>query len=69
MSAEVREIREVSLGKNISFIETGLVNSYILKLWAAHPYPKFSRETPPPPHVGAVQGAMVSSICKVHITQ
>ena len=36
---------EISLVKGIIFTRIGLA---ILKLWAAHPYPKFSREHPLP---------------------
>ena len=35
---------EISLAKGI--IKIGLANGAILKLWAAHPCPKFSREPP-----------------------
>ena len=37
---------EISLAKGIIFTKIGLANGTILKLWAAHPYPKFSREPP-----------------------
>ena len=37
---------EISLAKGIFFTKIGLANGAILKLWAAHPYPKFSREPP-----------------------
>ena len=40
---------EISLAKGIIFRKIGLANGAILKPWAAHPCPKFSRE-PPPPH-------------------
>ena len=33
---------EISLAKGIIFTKNGLANGAILKLWAAHPYPKFS---------------------------
>ena len=39
---------EIILAKGIIFTNIYLVNGYILKLWAAHRYPKFSREPPPP---------------------
>ena len=39
---------ETSLAKGIIFRKIGLANGAILKLWAAHPCPKFSREPPPP---------------------
>ena len=39
---------EISLAKGIIFRKIGLANGAILKLWAAHPCPKFSREPPPP---------------------
>ena len=35
---------EINLAKGIIFTKIGLAN--ILKPWAAHPYPKFSREPP-----------------------
>ena len=38
---------ETSLAKGIIFRKIGLANGAILKLWAAHPCPKFSREPPP----------------------
>ena len=38
---------EISLAKGIVFTKIGLANGAILKLWAAHPYPKFSQEPPP----------------------
>ena len=38
---------KISLAKGIIFTKIGLANGYILKLWAAPPYPKFSREPPP----------------------
>ena len=37
---------ETSLAKGIIFRKIGLANGAILKLWAAHPCPKFSREPP-----------------------
>ena len=37
---------ETSLAKSIIFRKIGLANGAILKLWAAHPCPKFSREPP-----------------------
>ena len=40
---------EISLAKGIIFTKIGLANGAILKLWAAHPYPKFSWEPLPPP--------------------
>ena len=40
---------EISLAKGIFFRKIGLANGAILKQWAAHPCPKFSREPPPPP--------------------
>ena len=40
---------ESSLAKGIILTKFGLANSAILKLWVAHPYPKFSWEPPPPP--------------------
>ena len=39
---------EISLAKGVIFSKIGLANGAILKLWAAHPCPKFSREPPPP---------------------
>ena len=39
---------EISLVKGIIFRKIGLANGAILKQWAAHPCPKFSREPPPP---------------------
>ena len=39
---------EISLAKGIIFRKIGLANGAILKLWAAHPCPRFSREPPPP---------------------
>ena len=39
---------EISLAKGIIFRKIGLANGAILKQWAAHPCPKFSREPPPP---------------------
>ena len=39
---------EISLAKGIIFRKIGLANGAILKPWAAHPCPKFSREPPPP---------------------
>ena len=38
---------EISLAKGIIFRKIGLANGAILKPWAAHPCPKFSREPPP----------------------
>ena len=38
---------KISLAKGIIFTKIGLANGYIFKLWAAPPYPKFSREPPP----------------------
>ena len=38
---------EISLAKDIIFRKIGLANGAILKQWAAHPCPKFSREPPP----------------------
>ena len=38
---------EISLAKGIIFRKIGLANGAILKQWAAHPSPKFSREPPP----------------------
>ena len=38
---------KISLDKGIIFTKIGLANGYIFKLWAAPPYPKFSREPPP----------------------
>ena len=38
---------EISLAKGIIFRKIGLANGAILKQWAAHPCPKFSREPPP----------------------
>ena len=35
---------EISLAKGIIFRKIGLANGAILKQWAAHPCPKFSRE-------------------------
>ena len=35
---------EISLAKGIIFRKIGLANGAILKPWAAHPCPKFSRE-------------------------
>ena len=52
--------RTPSLAKGIIFTKIGLAKGYILKLWAAHPYPKFSREPPPPPPV------QVTSLLYVH---
>ena len=37
---------EISLAKGIIFTKLGLANGAILKLLAAHPYPKFSQEPP-----------------------
>ena len=37
---------EISLAKGIIFRKIGLANGAILKQWAAHPCPKFSREPP-----------------------
>ena len=37
---------KISLAKGIIFTKIVLANGYILKLWAAPPYPKFSREPP-----------------------
>ena len=37
---------EISLAKGIIFRKIGLANGAILKLWAAHPCPEFSREPP-----------------------
>ena len=37
---------EISLAKGIIFRKIGLANGAILKLWAAHPCQKFSREPP-----------------------
>ena len=37
---------KISLAKGIIFTKIGLANGYILKLWAAPPNPKFSREPP-----------------------
>ena len=37
---------EISLAKGIVFTKIGLTNGAILKLWAAHSYPKFSQEPP-----------------------
>ena len=34
---------KISLAKGIIFTKIGLANGYIFKLWAAPPYPKFSR--------------------------
>ena len=39
---------EISLAKGIIVTNFGLANGAILKLWAAHPYPKFSGEHPYP---------------------
>ena len=39
---------EISLAKGIIFRKISLANGAILKPWAAHPCPKFSREPPPP---------------------
>ena len=39
---------ETSLAKGIIFRKICLANGAILKLWEAHPCPKFSREPPPP---------------------
>ena len=36
---------ELSLAKGIIFTKSGLASNTILKLWAAHPNSKFSRET------------------------
>ena len=38
---------EISVAKGAIFTKIGLANGAILKLWAAHPYPEFSREPPP----------------------
>ena len=35
---------EISLAKGIIFRKIGLAKGAILKLWAAHPCPKFRRE-------------------------
>ena len=37
---------EISLANGIIFTKMGLANGTILKLWAAHPYLKFSLEPP-----------------------
>ena len=37
---------EISLAKGIVFTKIGPANGAILKLWAAHPYLKFSQEPP-----------------------
>ena len=37
---------EISLAKGIIFTIIGLTNGTILKLWAEHPYPKFSQDPP-----------------------
>ena len=39
---------EISLAKGMIFTKIGLANGTILKLWAAHPYTKFSQEPPTP---------------------
>ena len=39
---------KISLAKGIIFRKIGLANGAILKVWAAHPSPKFSGEPPPP---------------------
>ena len=44
---------EISLAKGIFFTKIGLANGAILKLWAAHPYPKFSQE--PSPRVSVIR--------------
>ena len=35
---------EISLAKGIIFTKIGLANGTVLKLWAAHFYPKFSQK-------------------------
>ena len=61
---------KISLAKGIIFTKIGLANGYIFKLWAAPPYPKFSREPPREKyehfkvnmqHVGDMDGAMTFS--------
>ena len=37
---------EITLAKGIIFKNIGMANGSILKLWAAHPYPKFSGDPP-----------------------
>ena len=44
---------EISLAKGIVFTKIGLANGAILKLWAAHPYLKFSQE--PSPRVSVIR--------------
>ena len=39
---------EIGLARGIILTKIGLANSTILKLWEAHPYLKFSQETPSP---------------------
>ena len=46
---------EISLAKGIIFRKIVLANGAILKPWAAHPCPKFSREPPSP--MGLIQEA------------
>ena len=43
--------KEISLTTDIIFTKIDLANGYILKLWTAHPYPKFGRESSSPPSV------------------
>ena len=52
---------KISLAKGIIFTKIGLANGYIFKLWAAPPYPKFSREPPPP--------CMAVITCKVFVSK
>ena len=51
---------EISLAKGIIFRKISLANSAILKLWAAHPCPKLSREPPP---VGQSSSSEPSFFC------
>ena len=42
MLSEYKESRRQSIAKGIIVKKIVLANDAILKLWAAHPYPKFS---------------------------
>ena len=59
---------KISLAKGIIFTKIGLANGYIFKLWAAPPYPKFSREPPPPvPHTRqAISQELQAGYVKLH---
>ena len=51
---------EISLAKGVNFTKIGLANGTILKLLAAHPYPKFSQELPPPVLVSLFHEAQIT---------